>query len=416
VFLDPGTGEILAMTSLPSYDPNVFAGGIDRSAWSGLMKDPLKPMTNRLIQGTYSPGSTFKIVMALAALEERVITPDTKVFCDGGATFYGRRFACWKKGGHGVMDLRHAIEQSCNVFFYTAGDKLSIDRIHKYANMLGLVGKNGIDLPGEVDSLVPSTEWKQRVFKEKWYPGETISVAIGQGAVAVTPLALATMMATVANGGTLVTPHLARAFDNGDGKGWQPFVPPAPRSRLNITHDHLQAVRDGLWMVVNQAGTGGRARIEGYDVAGKTGTSQVISNQNKALATARGMDTRDNGWFVFFAPRDNPQIAGVIMAEHGEHGSDTTPIARHVLTTFFAKREGKPLPVLPNAIKAGAQAPPATRGTGNPETAPRDEPARRNPGTTAPRTQTPTARERSGATGSPRVSAPGGVQGGPPLK
>jgi len=217
--------------------------------------------------------------------------------------------------------------------------------------------------------------------------------------VAVTPLALATMMATVANGGTLVTPHLARAFDMGDGKGWQPFVPPAPRSRLNISHDHLQAVRDGLWMVVNQAGTGGRARLDGYDVAGKTGTSQVVSNQNKALATARGMDTRDNGWFVFFAPRDNPQIAGVIMAEHGEHGAEAAPIARHVLATFFAKRDGKPLPVLPKTIKAGAQPAPATRGNGNPGT-----------------TQTPNARERSGATGPPRVSAPGGVQGPPPRR
>jgi penicillin-binding protein 2 len=350
VFLDPGTGEVLALTSLPAFDPNVFAGGMDRTEWSGLQKDPLKPMSNRLIQGTYSPGSTFKIVMAIAALEEGVITPDTKVFCPGHATFYGRQFGCWKKGGHGLMDLRHAIEQSCNVFFYTAGDKLGIDRIFKYANMFGLVGKNGIDLPGEVDSLVPSSEWKQRTFKEKWYAGETISVSIGQGAVAVTPLALATMMATVGNGGTLVTPHLARAFDLGDGKGWQPFVPPAPRSRLSISPEHLQAVRDGLWMVVNQAGTGGRARIAGYDVSGKTGTSQVVSNQNKALATSRGMDTRDHGWFVFFAPRDNPQIAGAILAEHGLHGSEAAAISKHVLETFFAKKEGRPLPVLPKTI------------------------------------------------------------------
>src|SRR6188768_3985499 len=233
VFLDPQTGEVLALTSLPAYDPNMFAGGLDRSEWSGLTTDPLKPMQNRLIQGTYSPGSTFKIVMAIAALEEGVITPDTKVFCPGHGTFYGRSFKCWKQGGHGLMDVRHAIEQSCNVFFYTAGDKLGIDRIYKYAAMLGLVGKNGIDLPGEVDSLVPSPEWKMRTQKEKWYAGETISVSIGQGAVSVTPLALATMMATVANGGTLVTPHLAKAFDSGDGKGWQPFAPPAPRSRLS---------------------------------------------------------------------------------------------------------------------------------------------------------------------------------------
>jgi penicillin-binding protein 2 len=262
------------------------------------------------------------------------------------------------------MDVRHAIEQSCNVFFYTAGDKLGIDRIYKYAAMLGLVGKNGIDLPGEVESLVPSPEWKMRTQKEKWYAGETISVSIGQGAVSVTPLALATMMATVANGGTLVTPHLAKAFDNGDGKGWQPFAPPPPRSRLPISQEHLQAVRDGLWMVVNQAGTGGRARIDGYDVSGKTGTAQVVSLQNKALATSRGMDTRDNGWFVFFAPRDNPQIAGVIMAEHGEHGAEAAPIARHVLQTFFAKKEGRPLPVLPQKVVTTPATPAQPRAGG----------------------------------------------------
>ena len=367
VFLDPQTGEVLALTSLPAYDPNMFAGGLDRSEWSGLQTDPDKPMQNRLIQGTYSPGSTFKIVMAIAALEERVVTPDTKVFCPGHGTFYGRSFKCWKPGGHGVVDLRRALEQSCNVFFYTAGDKLGIDNIYKYAAMFGLVGRNGIDLPGEVESLVPSTEWKQRVFKEKWYAGETISVSIGQGAVSVTPLALATMMATVANGGSLITPHLARAFDLGDGKGWQPVPPPAPRSRLAISQDHLQAVRDGLWMVVNGAGTGGRARIVGYDVAGKTGTAQVVSLQNKALATSRGMDTRDNGWFVFFAPRDNPKIAGVVMAEHGEHGSEAAAISRHVLETFFAKKEGRPLPVLPQKVVTTPAA--ATgQGTAQPRT------------------------------------------------
>jgi len=384
--MDPSTGEILAMSSSPGFDPNVFATGIDRSTWSNLITDPHKPMQNRLIQGTYSPGSTFKIVMALAGLEEGVITPDTKVFCAGHATYYGRPFKCSKPdgSGHGLIDVRHAIEKSCNVFFYNVGDKLGIDRIYKYAAMFGLVGKNGIDLPGEVDSLVPSTEWKQRTFHEKWYAGETISVSIGQGAVSVTPLALATMITTVANGGTLVTPHVARAFDSGDGKGWQPFVPPAPRSRLNITHDMLQAVRDGLWMVVNEAGTGGRARIEGYDVSGKTGTAQVVSNQNKALATSRGMDTRDNGWFVFFAPRDNPQISGVIMVEHGGHGGvEAAPIAKHVLATFFAKKEGKPLPAPP---------PPKAVVGAAPE----------NPAGATPRNQTPDPAARRPAPGTRR--------------
>jgi penicillin-binding protein 2 len=193
---------------------------------------------------------------------------------------------------------------------------------------------------------VPSTEWKQRTFKQPWYPGETISVAIGQGAVSVTPLALATMISTVANGGTLVTPHLVRAVDAGHGQGWQQKPAPEPRHRLTIPKDALDAVREGLWRVVNGAGTGGRARIVGRDVAGKTGTAQVVSLQNRSLA-ARKMDVRDHGFFVFFAPRDNPQIAGVVFVDHGEHGTTAAPIAKHVMETFFAKKDGLPLPTFP---------------------------------------------------------------------
>jgi len=240
--------------------------------------------------------------------------------------------------------VREALEQSCNVFFYNVGSRLSIDTIHRYAERLGLTGRTGIDLPGEVGSLVPSTAWKQETFHEPWYPGETISVAIGQGAVSVTPIGLATMVATVANGGTLVTPHLARAFDAGDGRGWQPIPAPAARSTLFIRPDHLQAVRDGLWMVVNANGTGTRARIEGRDVVGKTGTAQVVGLRNRSAAAASGMDTRDHGWFVFFAPRDHPQIAGIVFGEHAEHGAWVAPIARHVIDTFFAKQDGLPLP------------------------------------------------------------------------
>jgi penicillin-binding protein 2 len=356
-FLDPASGEILAMTSLPAYDPNAFATGLESAEWARLSSDPLRPMSNRLIQGTYSPGSTFKIVMAIAALEAGVITPQTTFFCPGHGSFYGRRFACWRREGHGTVDLRRALEQSCNVFFYNVGDRLKIDRIHEYASKLGLVGKTGIDLPNENESLVPSTEWKQRLFREPWYPGETISVAIGQGAVSVTPLALATMMATVANGGTLITPHLIRAVER-DG-AWQSVPTPAPRARLSLSADYLQAVRDGLWMVVNGAGTGGRARIPGRDVSGKTGTAQVISLQNKSLAAGK-MDVRDHGWFVFFAPRDKPEIAGVVFAEHGEHGSSAAPIAKYVMETYFAKRDGLPLPTLePPAASPSVRAQPA---------------------------------------------------------
>jgi penicillin-binding protein 2 len=310
-----------------------------------LNTDRDRPLIDRALSGTYSPGSTFKMAVAAAALEEGIITPDFRVTCGGSGTFYGRSFKCWKAGGHGTVDLRHALEGSCNVYFYTVGNMAGIDRINKWATLLGLGVKSGIDLPNEISGLVPSSEWKQRRFGERWYPGETISVSIGQGAVSVTPVSMAVMMSTLANGGTRVTPHLLRAVD--DGSGWKPVPPPAPQSKVTMKPENIQAIRDGLWLVVNGAGTGGRARITGYDVSGKTGTAQVISLEGgRAAAGKTDRDLRDHGWFVFFAPRDNPQIAGVVFAEHAEHGSSAAPIAKHALETFFAKREGRPLPPL----------------------------------------------------------------------
>ena len=349
VFMDPRNGEVLSMTSVPSYDPNAFASGMDRAQFAKLQTDPLKPFQNRLIQGTYSPGSTFKIAMSVAALETGVITPESQVSCPGHFEFGGRSFKCSRQDGrgHGVVDLRKAIQVSCNVFFYTVGSKMKIDTIHDYAEKLGLVGKTGIDLPGEADSLVASSEWSQRVRKQPWYPGETISVSIGQGVVSLTPIGLATMVSTMANGGTLITPHVLKAVD--PGTGWQQAGSPPPRSNLFIKPENLQAIRDGLWMVVNEAGgTGSGARIAGRDVSGKTGTAQVIGNEARLKKGKTDENLEDNAWFVFFAPRDNPQIAGAILVEHGGHGGTTaTPIAKHVLETFFAKQDGRPLPVLP---------------------------------------------------------------------
>src|SRR5262245_41562274 len=345
VVLDPSNGDVLGFTSRPAYDPNAFAAGIDRVTWASLTSDEDRPLNDRAIQGRYSPGSTFKMAVATAALQEGVITPDFKVHCVGGATFYGRPCNCWKKGGHGTMDLRHAIEQSCNVYFYTIGNMTGIDKIHRWATLLGLGEKSGIDLPNEVQGLVPSPEWKQQYRKEKWNAGETVSVSIGQGSVSVTPVSMAVYAATLANGGTRVTPHLLKAVD--DGTGWKPVAPPEPRSKAPLDPVKLQAIRDGLWMVVNQAGTGHNAQMKGYDVSGKTGTAQVISNQGKERAGKTDKDLRDNGWFVFFAPRDNPQIAGVVFLEHGVHGSNAALIAHHVLDTYFAKQEGRPLPPKP---------------------------------------------------------------------
>ena len=347
LILDPRNGEVLTHVSMPGFDPNDFAAGIDRRTWGALNTDKLTPLNNRVIQGRYSPGSTFKIVVATAALEEGLITPDRQIYCPGHATFFNRSFACHLKGGHGSVDLRHAIEKSCNVYFYTLGNMLGVDKIHKWAVKLGLAGRTGIDLPDEQESLVPSKAWKLKRTGERWYDGETISVAIGQGQNAVTPAGLAVMIATVANGGTRVTPRVVKATD-ADGSGWKPVPPPAQADKVAFKPETLAALRDGLWMAVNGAGTAGRARIAGRDVAGKTGTAQVISLKGRDAARGRtDRDLRDHGWFVFFAPRDNPEIAGVVFAEHGEHGYLGAPIAKYVMETYFAKKEGRPLPVLP---------------------------------------------------------------------
>ena len=343
VILDPRSGEVLSFTSLPAYNPNQFAGGIDLADWNSLLTNDLKPLQNRALQGTYSPGSTFKIAVATAALEEG-ISPDFRVFCTGGAVFYGRYFQCHLKGGHGSVDMRHAIEKSCNVYFYTLGKMLEVDKIHKWASLLGLGERSGIDLPGELKGLVPSTAWKKTTSEPKWYPGETISVSIGQGQVNVTPISLAVMMMTVANGGTRYTPHVIKAVD--EGKGWEPVPAPPPQSTVKMKDSTISALHEGLWMVVNAAGTGGRARMPGFNVAGKTGTAQVISLTG-AKAMKGKMDVRDHGWFVFFAPHDKPEIAGVIFAEHAEHGYLGAPIAKYAMETYFAKKEGRPLPTLP---------------------------------------------------------------------
>jgi penicillin-binding protein 2 len=372
VVLQPKTGEVLALVSLPAYDPNAFVSGIDPSTWNALNRDRLKPLQNRALQGRYSPGSTFKIVIALAALQEGVAKPSFRVNCPGGASFYGRYFACHLKGGHGTVDMRTAIEKSCNVYFYTLGNMLGIDRIHKWATALGLGIKSGIDLPNEIEGIMPSSSWKRQVRGEKWYLGETISVAIGQGYVSVTPLSLAVMMATIANGGIRYEPHVLRAKDDNDGTGWKP-IPAKPGTNLNLDPETVDVLHEGLWRVVNGAGTGGRARLEGYNVGGKTGTAQVISNEGKKAAGRTDKDLRDHGWFVFFAPSKGAEaeLAGVMFAEHSEHGYLAAPIAKHVINTWFAKKEGRPLPAFPapagaaTTVVASAPAAPPTRPGGD---------------------------------------------------
>ena len=352
VALDPRTGAVLALVSLPAYDPGAFVPRVDQATWSSLNSDPDRPLQNRALQGRYAPGSTFKVPMAVAALEEGVITPEFTVDCNGGAGFYGRFFRCHSR--HGRVALREALEKSCNTYFYTLGSRMDIDIIHHWSTMLGLGRPSGIDLPHELPGLIPSRPWKRSSFDEPWYPGETLSVAIGQGAVSVTPVSLAVMMSTVASGGRRPVPYVLQAVEA--AHGWEAAGHPAPL-QVDLQPETVAAVRDGLWMAVNRAGTARRARIDGRDVIGKTGTAQVISRDGLALLDAGEAESeqfRDHGWFVFAAPRDEPRIAGAVLAEHSEHGYLAAPIARRMIEAFLDGEAARPALAGPREARAAA--------------------------------------------------------------
>jgi penicillin-binding protein 2 len=337
VALDPRTGEILAMTSLPAYDPNEFTTGIDPQLWTMLANDPETPLMNRVIQGQYAPGSTFKIITATAALEEGVITPSTTFYCPGYVRLYNRVFHCNVRGGHGVVNVRQALARSCNVFFYQVGVRLEIDKLSKWAKRMGLGMPTGVDLPHEAAGLMPSREWKERVENAPWYPGETVSVAIGQGQVSVTPLQMARVAAIIANGGYLVTPHLVRATPDGE----RPVPPPRP---LGISEETLAVVKDGLRAVV-AGGTGWRARLRSAAVCGKTGSAQVVSKA-RLEASPDDPSLLPHGWFVAFAPAEDPRIALAVLVEHGRSGGvSAAPVAREILARFFRQeRLSRPAP------------------------------------------------------------------------
>jgi penicillin-binding protein 2 len=329
VALDPRTGEILAMTSTPAYDPNEFTTGINPMLWGMLANDPETPLMNRVIQGQYAPGSTFKIVMAIAGLEEGVITPSTTFYCPGYVRLYNRVFHCAQTGGHGVIDVRQALASSCNVFFYQVGVRLEIDKISAWATRLGLGTPTGVDLPHEAAGLMPSREWKERVQKTPWYPGETVSVAIGQGQVSVTPLQMARVAAVIANGGSLVTPHIVRATPEG-----MPTAPP-PRP-LGISKETIAVVKEGMRRVVaGPGGSGWRARLRRVEVCGKTGSAQVVSKARLA-ASPDDPSILPHGWFVAFAPAEEPRIALAVLVEHGGSGNGAAaPVARSILARYF---------------------------------------------------------------------------------
>ncbi len=326
VALDPRTGEVLSMVSRPAFDPNAFAGHITAEYWKQLTSGNDNPMLNRAIQAQFAPGSTFKPIMALAGLETGTIEDHDTFHCPGGATFFGRYFKCWQKKGHGTVNLHHSIVQSCDVFFYNLGNKLGIDEIARYAEMAGIGKKTGIDLPGEAEGLMPSTKWKLRTQRQKWYAGETISVAIGQGAVTVTPLQLASAIGGVVSGGVWYKPHLVKTAAAAE-----------PR-RAEFRPENVASIVSGMYGVVNEGGTGAGARIEGVEFSGKTGSAQRVSNDLRKSGLLDKDQTSDNGWFIGFAPRQNPEIVVAVLLEGGEHGALAAPVARDVIKSYFDKK------------------------------------------------------------------------------
>jgi penicillin-binding protein 2 len=327
VAMDGRTGEILAMVSRPTFDPNDFAVRIPNAEWRELNTDPRTPLLNRAVQGQMAPGSVFKIVMATAMLESKALPDDFTAFCPGHADFYGRTFHCWRPAGHGSVDLHKAIVDSCDVFFYTIGQRMGIERIQQYATGLGLGRRTGVDLPSEETGLVPSEEWVQRAFHHKWYAGETISVSIGQGAVTVTPIQMARMIAAVASGGNLVQPHFLKNFT-------------AKTERFPLDENTVEKVTQGMYGVINEGGTGSSLKLQNIEFSGKSGTAQLMSYGAGSKMGKKGKET--NGWFVGYAPRRDPEIVvAAVIQGSSEHGGTTAgPVVRDIVKAYYDKKSG----------------------------------------------------------------------------
>src|ERR1700680_2716695 len=338
VAMDPRTGEILAMASRPTFDPNDFAVRVSRDEGNKLVNDPDKPLLNKAIQAQLAPGSTFKIIMSVAGWQEG-IAQALHVKCTGGGEFYGRRFGCWVKSGHGSVDLTKAIYQSCDVFFYTLAEKLGIDRIARYATALGLGQKTGIDLPNEVSGVMPSEEWKIRNFKQKWFAGETISVGIGQGAVAITPVQLMRAIGAISMDGRMVVPHVVDPQELPSGYVETSHV--TETKNIPIDANGWNLITDAMGRVVLPEGTAPSAHIPGIDIAGKTGSAQVVSLATRAKH-AHDEALNQNGWFVGFTPRRNPDIIVVVLFEGGEHGRLAARLATQVIKAYVDKQRRTP--------------------------------------------------------------------------
>ena len=341
VAMEVKTGRVLVAASAPKIHLEDFTGGISTENWNALLDNPKHPLINKVVQGMYPPGSTYKLVTALAGLATGTVTESTIFNCPGHFQLGNRIYMCWKHSGHGAVDLRRAISESCDVYFYNVGLRVGVDVLAEYAHMLGLGQKTGVELEHEKSGLIPTRQWKLKQYKQKWQDGETLSVAIGQGFDLVTPMQVNLMTATVANGGKVFLPQLVESVQDPDGKVVEQFHPKLVRE-LTGMGKYLAMIREGMIGVVNgDHGTARSARIDGITVAGKTGSAQVVK-----LAQYKGMKDedipykyRDHAWFTCFAPAEDPEIAVTVLVEHGLHGgSEAAPVAKAILEKYFEAR------------------------------------------------------------------------------
>ncbi|MBW1705486.1 MAG: penicillin-binding protein 2 [Deltaproteobacteria bacterium] len=339
VAMNPNNGEILAMASTPSFNPNVFIRGIDMATWKGISTSKDFPLQNRALCGQYPPGSVFKIIVALAGLEEGVIDPEEELVCNGVYTLGRHKYHCWKKHGHGKVKLHRALRESCDIYFYKIGKRLGVDRIARYAKRFGFGKTTGFDAGREKIGLIPTSQWKLKRFGVPWQTGETISTAIGQSFVLVTPIQMATMISTVFNGGDVYRPQVTRRVEKINGEKLFEFAPELI-GKAGIKHEYLELVKNGLIAAVNEPhGTGWRTKLKDVTVAGKTGTAQVVALDKGKVLNQGGevpLEFRDHAWFVGIAPAERPEIALAIVIEHGGHGgSAAAPIAKKMITAYL---------------------------------------------------------------------------------
>ena len=338
VAIDPNNGDILVMASSPSFDQNDFIGGISQKKWKALVSNPGKPMINKAIQAEYPPASTYKIITSFAALEEKHIDINTSVFCPGFLKYGNRIYRCWNKSGHGEMNVISGLAQSCDVFYYQAGDKVGVDTLAQYAMGCGLGKKTGIMLENERKGLIPTSAWKKKRYNESWQGGETLSIAIGQGYNLVTPLQMAVLIAAIGNGGTLYRPRIVKSIEDSHGKIVKK-IDPEIKSGLPASRETLNIVRNGLLKVVQgKRGTAKGIRLKNIEIAGKTGTSQVFSIKKGEKIDSKNLkySLRDHAWFICYAPAKNPVIAISVIIEHGEHGSSAAaPIAGALIEQYM---------------------------------------------------------------------------------